>query len=194
MKKRQINSKDKRERVIRAARKLFVQQGYHNVSIPEIVAAAEVSTGAIYSYFPNKAELARYIHEQTLDSFHALFLARLVGKVTTYEKLRAFAELTYELAETEPDLIEYLLFMRHSEFMQGSPPICFTQPFHLLRQIIAEGMERGEVKRGDFFLMGVSFTGAVLRAAELRFCCALETPLTEVAETLIENAWAAIRA
>jgi len=146
------------------------------------------------SYFPNKAELARFIHEQTLDYFQSQFLVRLVGKITTYEKLRAFAELVYELAESEPDLMEYLLFMRHSEFMQGSPPICFTQPFNLLRQIIAEGMARGEVKQGDFFLMGVSFTGAVLRAVELRFCCVLETPLTEIADTLIENAWAAIRA
>lgn len=194
MKRRQINPEDKRERVIRAARKLFVQRGYHSVSIPEIVAAAGVSTGAIYSYFPNKAELARFIHNQTLDYFQSQFEARLVGKITTYEKLRTFAELAYELAESEPDLMEYLLFMRHSEFMQGSPPICFTQPFQLVRQIIAEGIARGDVRQGDFFLMGVSFTGAVLRAVELRFCCVLETPLTEIADTLIENAWAAIRA
>ncbi|BCR06091.1 hypothetical protein DESUT3_31600 [Desulfuromonas versatilis] len=194
MKKRQINPGEKRERVIGAARRLFVENGYHNVSIPQIVAASKVSTGAIYSYFPNKEKLAQHIHEQTLAYFQACFEARLVGKTTTYEKLRAFGELVYELAESEPDLMEYLLFMRHGEFMQEAPPICFTQPFHLLRRIIAEGIERGEVKNGDFFILGVSFTGAILRAVELRFCCVLEKPLTEIADSLIENAWAAIKA
>jgi len=191
--KRQIDPEEKKTRVVQTARRLFVQLGYHNVSIPDIVKDSGVSTGAIYSYFPNKEALARHIHEQTLDEFHSLFCQRLADRSTAYQKLRTFAELVYELAESDPDVMEYLLFMRHGEFMQGAAPICFSEPFRMIRQIIAEGMKNGEIRQGDVFLSGVSFTGAILRAAELRFRCVLDRPLTEIAEPLIANAWAAIK-
>lgn len=191
--KRCIDPEEKRARVMQTARRLFVQQGFHNVSIPDIVKASGVSTGAIYSYFPNKEALARHIHEQTLDEFHSLFCQRLADLETAYQKLRAFSELVYDLAESDPDVMEYLLFMRHGEFMQGAAPICFSEPFRMIRQIIAEGMQAGEIRQGDVFISGVSFTGAILRAVELRFRCVLDRPLPEIAEPLIANAWAAIK-
>jgi TetR/AcrR family transcriptional regulator, repressor of fatR-cypB operon len=190
---RRIDPEEKKARVMQAARRLFVQQGYHNVSVPTIVKESGVSTGAIYSYFPNKEALAHHIHEQTLDEFNSLFLQRLAGQETAYLRLRAFAELVFDLAETDPDVMEYLLFMRHGEFMQGAAPICFSEPFRMIRQIIAEGMQAGEIREGDAFISGISFTGAILRAVELRFRCVLDCPLHEIAEPLIANAWAAIK-
>ena len=62
--RRRTGPEEKKSRVLREARRLFVQCGYHNVSMPDIVKAAGVSTGAIYSYFPNKEALAREIHER----------------------------------------------------------------------------------------------------------------------------------
>lgn len=192
--KRRIDPEEKKTRVMQTARRLFVQQGFHNVSIPAIVKEAKVSTGAIYSYFPNKEALAQEIHEQTLEEFNSLFIQRLDGRKTAYQRLRAFAELVYELAESDPDVMEYLLFMRHGEFMQDAAPICFSEPFRMIRQIIAEGMKAGEIREGDVFIFGTSFTGAILRAVELRFRCVLDRPLPEIAEPLIANAWASIKA
>lgn len=191
--KRRIDPEEKKGRVMQTARRLFVQQGYHNVSVPTIVKESGVSTGAIYSYFPNKEALAHHIHEQTLEEFNSLFLQRLAGRETAYLRLRAFAELAFDLAETDPDVMEYLLFMRHGEFMQDAAPICFSEPFRMIRQIIAEGMQAGEIRKGDVFISGISFTGAILRAVELRFRCVLDRPLHEIAEPLIDNAWAAIK-
>lgn len=191
---RRIDPEDKRGRVVQAARRLFVQKGYHNVSIPNIVEASGVSTGAIYSYFATKEELARHIHEETLADFHARFTGRLEGRETTYEKLRAFAEVVFEAVESDPDLMEYLLFMRHGEFMQECSPLCFTEPFRLIQDVMKEGIARGDLRPGDFFVSGVSFTGVILRAAELRLQCVLEKPLPDLAEELISNAWASIRA
>ncbi len=194
MRRYKIDSQGKRARVVKAARRLFVEKGYHSVTIPDIVAASGVSTGAIYNYFANKESLARYIHERTLADFQEMFEQRLESRSSTCEKLRAFAELVFDLAESEPDMMEYLLFMRHCEFMQNAAPICFTEPFQLIRQIVAEGIEKGEVKPGDFFISAVSYTGAILRPVELRFRCVLEKPLHDIAEELIANAWAAIKA
>ncbi|MDA3902551.1 MAG: TetR/AcrR family transcriptional regulator, partial [Desulfuromusa sp.] len=58
MNKRTINPEEKILKVIHAARRLFVEHGYCGVSIPNIVSASGVSTGAIYSYFKDKETLA----------------------------------------------------------------------------------------------------------------------------------------
>jgi AcrR family transcriptional regulator len=194
VKLKRIGREEKKSLVVLTARRLFVELGYHNVSIPAIVKTSGVSTGAIYSYFPNKEALAATIHEQTLEDFHTRFLQRLEGREATCDKLRAFAEVVFELTEQEPELMEYLLFMRHGEFMQGCSPICFTRPFQLVQAILKEGVERGDILSDDFFVAGIAFTGVVLRAAELRLKCVLDKPLPEISAQLLDHAWKAIRA
>lgn len=190
---RKINPADKRQRVLRSARNLFVKNGFHNVSIPAIVRASGVSTGAIYSYFPTKEALARHIHEQAMGEFHRNFMLRLAGRTNSEEKLRAFAETVFETTESDPDLMEYLLFMRHGEFMQDTAPICFSEPFRRVQEIVKDGIANGEIAADDFFIAGIAYTGAILRAAELRLQCVLKTPLNEIADRLIAHAWASIR-
>ena len=48
-----------RRRILKAARQVFVQKGFHRASIDDVVAACGLSVGAIYTYFPNKDELIR---------------------------------------------------------------------------------------------------------------------------------------
>lgn len=192
--RRRIGPEERKSRVMREARRLFVQCGYHNVSMPDIVKAAGVSTGAIYSYFPTKESLARQIHDETLERFMALFRQRLAERTTCRERLRAFAEVVLETTERDPELMEYLLFMRHGEFMPGLAPICFTQPFQMLREFVREGIAAGELRAGNPVVSAIAFTGVILRAAELRMKCILTEPLDDIAEELIADAWAAISA
>jgi AcrR family transcriptional regulator len=48
-----------RSRILKAARQVFVEKGFHRASIDDVVAACGLSVGAIYTYFPNKDELIR---------------------------------------------------------------------------------------------------------------------------------------
>lgn len=185
---------DKSQQVILAARKLFVDRGYYRVSIPDIVQASGVSTGAIYHHFGTKENLARVIHQQTLAEFQATFNERLLGKESARDKLRAFADLVFEITETDPERMEYMLFMKHDEFVNESLPICFTEPFRFIQRTVKWGIELGELRPGNFFLSAISFTGVILRPVELRLLCVLDLPLTQVGDEIFANAWAAIRA
>ena len=194
VKKRRIAPNVKMARVLRVARELFVEKGYYNVSIPAIVKASGVSTGAIYSYFANKETLARRIHEDTLAEFQQMFLQRLEGKEDVQDKLQVFAELCFDIAESDPVMMEYMLYMKHAEFMTDASPICFTEPFKLVRQYVELGMAEGVIRQQDLYVAAISYTGVILRAVELRLWCVINRPLQEISEDLVINAWAAIKA
>ncbi|MDW4573773.1 TetR/AcrR family transcriptional regulator [Microbacterium sp. M3] len=51
----------RRDEIARAALRCLERNGVRDTSIADIVAESGLSTGAIYSHFSNKAELARYI-------------------------------------------------------------------------------------------------------------------------------------
>ncbi len=50
---------ENRQRILRAAKGVFVEKGFDRATIDDVVAASGVSVGAIYNYFPNKDELIR---------------------------------------------------------------------------------------------------------------------------------------
>ncbi|WP_194409503.1 TetR/AcrR family transcriptional regulator [Microbacterium cremeum] len=51
----------RRDEIARAALRVLERKGVRDTSIADIVAESGLSTGAIYSHFTNKAELARYV-------------------------------------------------------------------------------------------------------------------------------------
>jgi AcrR family transcriptional regulator len=49
-----------------AARRCFVRQGFHQTSMADILAEADLSAGAVYRYFTGKSELIAAIAEQVI--------------------------------------------------------------------------------------------------------------------------------
>lgn len=190
---RRVDSQEKMAQVIKTARQLFVEHGYYNVSIPAIVKASGVSTGAIYNYFSSKENLAQAIHNYTLNEFQDRFDEGLQGQQTCRDKLKSFVDLIIEITEADPVMMEYMMFMKHGEFIRDSLPICYTEPFQRVREIIAQGMANDEIKNQEVFVATVSFTGIIHRAVELRLLGVIKRSLKEVAETFFNNAWDAIK-
>ncbi|AXL53460.1 hypothetical protein DSC91_006893 [Paraburkholderia caffeinilytica] len=65
-----------RERLLAAAREVFIEKGFASASVQDIVEAAGYTRGAFYSSFGNKAtillELLRRDHDRTLAHLHAI--------------------------------------------------------------------------------------------------------------------------
>lgn len=66
-----------REELLSAARDLFAEKGYHNVSMHEIAQKAEFAVGTLYKFFKDKEDLYKALIRSRAEKFHALLKAVL---------------------------------------------------------------------------------------------------------------------
>jgi AcrR family transcriptional regulator len=183
-----------RDRVLAAARRLFVQRGYFNTALPDVVRESGVSVGSIYHHFADKQAIAAALYRETMDGILAAMGERAEPEPTTRGRLQAVVELIYEACEADPERLEYMLFVRHTEVVPEEPPVCLAAPFRTVTRWIAEGQRRGEVVEGPAELVAGAFMGAILKVAELRLRGRIERPLTRLSDDAFRLAWRAIAA
>lgn len=61
---KQTRGIETKEKIVKAATKLFTEKGYHQTNALQIAAAADVATGTFYSYYNNKKEVFAEIIER----------------------------------------------------------------------------------------------------------------------------------
>lgn len=197
MKRRTIDPSRKMDLVIRTARKLFLQKGFHAVSIPDIVKESGVSVGAIYLHFGNKEKLAQAVYQQSSREFIERLLNHLTDKTDrthcVREVLADVAERVFEITEENPEMMDYLLSIRHG-YYPGILSFHSTVIFRRLEKIINEGISSGEIRAGNHSLCAAAYCGVILQAVELRLNGQLQQPLPDIGEQIFENAWASIKA
>ena len=100
----------RRAQIIDAARARFASHGFARTSMPDLVEACGLSTGAIYRYFASKDEIVAAICEQGSQAFPAELTAPAVGeflegiRVMAREKnhARLIAQIYAEAAVSPP--------------------------------------------------------------------------------------------
>lgn len=55
--KREVQAKETRNRILRAAVRLFARQGYHKTTIADLAQAIELTSGAVFHHFASKESL-----------------------------------------------------------------------------------------------------------------------------------------
>jgi AcrR family transcriptional regulator len=178
-----------RQRVLDAALALFSERGYFNTAVPDIVKRSGVSTGSIYHHFGDKQGIARALYTHLLEGMDAALAALCRQHGTAHDRARAVVTLLFEQAEREPLATGFMLSTRHREFMPDEPPICSSQPFNRMRDIVSQGMGSGEIRQGDPVVLAAALFGGPLRLIQLRLDRILPQPLPTYLDEAWEAAW-----
>ncbi len=80
---------NRRQALLEAAARRFLQRGYAAASLREIAADVGMQVGSIYYHFPSKAELRAAVHEEGLRRIRAAVTAALAVPGTPWERLEA---------------------------------------------------------------------------------------------------------
>lgn len=67
------HSEARRQQILDAARVCFIRNGFHQTSMHDVVAEADLSVGAAYRYFPSKTELIVALAQQMTDQIQSAF-------------------------------------------------------------------------------------------------------------------------
>ncbi|HEX3032709.1 MAG TPA: TetR/AcrR family transcriptional regulator [Bacillota bacterium] len=182
-----------REKIFKAAQRLFVEKGYHSTSVPEIVKEAQVSTGAVYHHFNSKEELARAIHQQAVQEFIERYDQEVRSQNKTRDKIRGYVTMMFRWVEQDPIMVEYLLYARPKEVLEKCMTICSEEGLSAVKEIIVEGMESGELKSTQVVVAAATLSGILIRLIEMRLDKLIDLPLTELIDPTVENIWFALR-
>lgn len=66
-----LKADERRERLLRAARKLFTKNGYEATRMDEIAEAAECTTGPLYHFFKTKRDIFEAVLRQSIEGVRA---------------------------------------------------------------------------------------------------------------------------
>ena len=106
---------------MRAAIRVFANNGYFNSKVADIARAADVADGTVYLYFKSKEEILHSIFDRSMEEAIADGRKRLEGANDPREKLRRIAELHLERLGADRDLaVVFQVELRGStKFMEG---------------------------------------------------------------------------
>jgi AcrR family transcriptional regulator len=137
-----------RERIVRAALKLFARQGFFAATVEQITQAADVGKGTFFNYFPSKDHVLTGIGDIQLAKIRAALEEAREGRrpirVVARRLLLALAEMPGE----RPELVRsFLLVMLSSGNARPLILQKLDQGRRLLGELVAVGQRRGEIRR-----------------------------------------------
>lgn len=176
-------------RILTAALDLFVNKGFHNVSIHDVQKQAEVSIGSIYNHFGGKEGIAKALYEHLLIEMQDLVDCAIKEKDTAIERCNEIITQLFNYTESHRNIISYVFHPRHNEFITDEPPICNSSPFMSIRGIIQQGMDSGEIKQHNIWVASAAIYGGPIRMIHLRLDNVIEQPLPELLDDIIDSVW-----
>jgi AcrR family transcriptional regulator len=134
-----------RQRLLAAARGLFVSRGYEAATIRDIAGAADLSTGAVFASFSDKADLFNEVI--IADGETLLHQMSAVPDAGAAQTLLALFRLGYELHLGQLPLTQAALGFSwtRSAAQEASWRLVAQRLVERLKQVLRRGVETGEL-------------------------------------------------
>jgi len=149
--RRKRERENRKNAILKAARKLFFEKGFRQVTVENIARKAEFSKGSIYLYFNSKEEIYSQILLNDIDKFHDSVADILQGPSSASEALIRVAEIYVDFFLNDRELFRILMnFMLHNNDMNLPEDInnhiikTTNRTISIIEQVFKYGIEKGE--------------------------------------------------
>lgn len=187
-----------KERILVAALRLFVSQGYFNTNVPDLSKESKCSVGSIYHHYKNKEEVAAALYAEGIRSFRTALELALKDKKDIETILKTIVKFFLEFTERNRDLSTYLWLSRHTEFLHGeiAHPIAvgFDKLGRELTRVIKSGIREKKIRHLKANEIWTVLFGIPLSYARDWLDGYNPMNPSEVSENLAECCWRALKA
>ena len=141
-------SLQKKKYILETARKVFMEKGYKNVTMKDIVEACDISRGGLYLYFNSTAEIFREVLHMESEEADDVFSDSIREDATATEILALFLkEQKKELLSKKDNLAIATYEYYFGEDVPKKDNILkrqFDSAVKILEKLIETGVENGE--------------------------------------------------
>ncbi|MBN8222255.1 MAG: TetR/AcrR family transcriptional regulator [Spirochaetes bacterium] len=158
----------KRERegaILRAAKKIFAEQGYHEASIDDIIKEADIARGTFYLYYSGKRTIFAAILNLTLEEVNRNIAAISLdsGAPSPVDQVKANVRRVFNLLIADRHIAD-ILFVRalgiDAEAMETLNAF-YKKTADLLARALTQGMTIGLLNKCDPQIAAYSIIGSV---------------------------------
>lgn len=155
---------DARERVLKAAERLFASKGYASVTLRDIAAEVGIRHTSLYHHVPGgKEELFVEVTEREFER-HRLGLTQAILGADTDIRAQLYAAANWLLSQPPVDLLR----MTYADMPAIDPVqagrltrMAYTSILSPIEEIFAQAELRGEIKHHDFGLIAGGLLGMI---------------------------------
>lgn len=149
--RRKRERENRRNVILKAARRLFFDRGFKQVTVESIAKKAELSKGSIYLYYNSKEEIYAQILLSDISKFNDRFTGVLKETDDATTALHRFADIYIDFFLTERELFKILMtYMLHTDDMNLPADLnhhiikTTNQSIDIMEEIFRFGIQRGE--------------------------------------------------
>jgi AcrR family transcriptional regulator len=150
----QAHRENQRERILKAAEALFVQDGIDNVTIAKIAAEAQLSRVTLYEYFSNKQEVAWAVFQSIIVELRMAVESEVVqSSGTGFEKLERYFHLRGTFLQTKPEHLRFTAMFNYLYAREGSPvnlrqaiEAVWPEAYSVVAGFIRQGIQDGSIR------------------------------------------------
>jgi AcrR family transcriptional regulator len=182
---------DTRDRIEKAAIRLFVEKGVAETSVRDIARAVDISEGALYRHFVSKDELAWAVFEPHYVAFAGRLDTLAKAETTSRGKLAAMIRGFCEAHDENPTLFRFLLFVQHGQLSKLTPGT--PTPVDAVRTVLERGIASKEIPDQPPDVATALVFGIVLQAVTFAAYGRLPSSMGSMSDRLVTAAWAAVK-
>lgn len=151
------------DKILAAAGRVFAKRGFAGATVQEVADEAGMTKPTVYNHFGGKAEL----YVAVMDRAHGDILARMHKAAqqpgTAYERVAAVLDSQVTVVAEYADLVRVahsVMFLPERKRPMVDGQRYWEERFEILRQVMAEGVEEGELQ-GDPKTLALAVSGVV---------------------------------
>jgi AcrR family transcriptional regulator len=155
---------DNRERIVKAARGLIAKGGFREASITAVAAVAGLSTGAIYRYFPSKADLFVEVLTDAVRRECAILQQIIERPGSANERLCAAVESFARRALKGPHLAYAFIAEPADPEVEAARILCRQEFSDVFKTVLRQGIASGEFPAQAVDVSAACIVGAFTEA------------------------------
>jgi len=149
--RRKREKENRKNAILKAARKLFFDKGFRDVTVESIAKKAELSKGSVYLYFKSKEEIYTQILLSDIDKFHKVIANLMQEGQSSSAMLMGLANIYAEFFMNDRELFRIMMnYMLNTDHMNLPEEIdhlivkATNKSVGIIEEIFAMGIRSGE--------------------------------------------------